>query len=71
MAKFVEGAKIYGKDWDKISQYVGTRSLLSVTRYWYGLKKQIQDDPSLDEDDLVGLLEDNVGEKYWSKIQRR
>jgi hypothetical protein len=44
--RFVEGFKQHGDDWQKISEYIGTKSRHSVMKHRENLRKEIENDPS-------------------------
>ena len=70
--KFIEGCKIYGKDWEKVTRHIGTRSFSSVNHFWVKLKKMIKIDPSLDRDKVISTLSKEIyGEKNWTEDEKQ
>ena len=55
--RFIEGIRVHGFDWDKVSNFVGTRNAKQVHRYAYKsylVRKLYSYHPIKEDDDVVG-----------------
>ena len=40
--KFVEACELYGKDYDKVTAHIGTKSIIQVRGYAYNFLKELK-----------------------------
>ena len=54
---FVEAIRIFGKDWDKITEYVGTRSKPQICNYSQQFRRNFYTNSLIEYSDVVDILE--------------
>ena len=58
--RFVEAVRLHGKDWDLITQHVGTRSKPQNRSHFGVFEKQVKVNPDLPDSDIIDILRPKV-----------
>ena len=58
---FLEGLRLYGKDWGKVTEHIGTRSRALVASHAQSFRRHLAKDPTIEGADLIQILEAPIG----------
>lgn len=63
--KFEQAVKMFGRDFTKIAEHLGTRNSVQVKCFAHNLVARLKKDPAQVDSELVRILESNV--QQWTK----
>ena len=57
---------MHGKDWQKVTDHVGSRTKKAIRNFGTGFRKALKDKPNSKDGDLIEILDNDKLYQHWS-----